>query len=188
LANKVKFGLRNAHYAVKTETGYSLPAAFPGQVSLSLSPKGDKAEFYADDVLYFTQEANQGYEGEMTIADVPDSFLKDCLGYTQDENGAIFENTDAVQTPFALMFEVQGDDQPRRFVFYQCTAARPSFEFGTKQASIEPNTDTLSFIASPRDSDGLVKAVLVRSEANNAAFIDFFADVYEFVAPAEPQA
>jgi len=183
-ANKVKFGLRNAHYAKKTDAGYADPMPFPGQVSLTLKPKGDRAEFYADDVAYFTREANQGYEGEMTIADVPASFLKDCLGFTEDGNGAVFENMDAVQTPFALLFEVQGDVQPRRFVFYECLAARPNVEANTVKGTIEPTTDTLSFIASPRLSDGMVKAVLVKTAENEAAYAGFYTDVYEFATTA----
>ena len=51
-ANKVKYGLKNVHYAVATETGgtltYATPVPIPGGVSLTLEPKGEKAEFYAD--------------------------------------------------------------------------------------------------------------------------------------------
>lgn len=180
--NKVKFGLRNAHYAKVTESGYALPSPFPGQVSLTLKPKGERAEFYADDVAYFTKDANQGYEGEMTIADIPPSFLKDCLGFTQDDNGALFEHMDAVQTPFALMFEVQGDLQPRRFVFYECLASRPNVDANTVKGTIEPTTDTLSFVATPRQADGMVKAVLVKTALNETVYSGFYASVYEFAA------
>lgn len=184
MTNKVKFGLRNAHYAKRTESGYATPTPFAGQVSLSLKPKGDRAEFYADDVAYFTKDANQGYEGEMTIADIPTSFLLDCLGYTQDDNGAIFEHMDAKQTRFALMFEVQGDQTPRRFVFYDCLAARPSVDAATTKGQIEPSTDTLSFVASPRTTDGMVKAVLTKTTENANIYSDFYTTVYEYAAPA----
>ena len=181
--NKVKFGLRNAHYAKVTESGYAVPVPFPGQVSLTLKPKGERAEFYADDIAYFTKDANQGYEGEMTIADIPASFLKDCLGFTQDDNGALFEHMDAIQTPFALMFEVQGDLQPRRFVFYECLASRPNVDANTVKGTIEPTTDTLSFVAVPRKLDGMVKAVLVKTPENETAYSGFYTSVYEFAAP-----
>jgi phi13 family phage major tail protein len=185
--NKVKFGLRNAHYAKKTEGGYADPLPFPGQVSLTLKPKGERAEFYADDVPYFTKDANQGYEGEMTIADIPPSFLKDCLGFTEDDNGAIFEHMDAMQIPFALMFEVQGDLQPRRFVFYECLAARPNVDANTVKGAIEPTTDTLSFVATPRQLDGMVKAVLVKTPENETVYSGFYTSVYEFAAPSQSQ-
>lgn len=181
--NKVKFGLRNAHYAKKITTGYATPVSFPGQVSLTLKPKGERAEFFADDVSYFTKDANQGYEGEMTIADIPVSFLKDCLGFTEDNNGALFEHMDASQTPFALMFEVQGDLQPRRFVFYECLASRPNVDASTVKGTIEPTTDTFSFVVAPRPDDGMVKAVLVKSALNETAYTGFYTSVYEFAAP-----
>ncbi|NMC35346.1 MAG: phage tail protein, partial [Veillonellaceae bacterium] len=146
-------------------------------------PKGERAEFYADDIAYFTKDANQGYEGEMTIADIPASFLKDCLGFTQDDNGALFEHMDAIQTPFALMFEVQGDLQPRRFVFYECLASRPNVDANTVKGTIEPTTDTLSFVAVPRKLDGMVKAVLVKTPENETAYSGFYTSVYEFAAP-----
>ncbi len=181
--NKVKFGLQNAHFAKVTESGYALPTPFPGQVSLTLKPKGERAEFYADDIAYFSKDANMGYEGEMTVADIPVSFLKDCLGFTQDNNGAIFEQADAKQMPFALLFEVQGDQQPRRFVFYECMASRPNVDANTVKGAIEPTTDTLSFVVTPRKVDGMVKAVLVKNETNATAFNSFYTSVYEFVAP-----
>ena len=181
--NRVKFGLRNAHYAKVTASGYATPVAFPGQVSLTLKPKGERAEFYADDVAYFTKDANQGYEGEMTVADIPPSFLKDCLGFVEDSNGALFEHADAEQTPFALLFEVQGDLQPRRFVFYECLASRPNVDANTVRGAIEPTTDTFAFVAVPRRVDGMVKAVLVKTSSNEQAYNNFYASVYEFTAP-----
>jgi len=91
---------------------------------------------------------------------------------------------DAVQTPFALLFEVQGDLQPRRFVFYECLASRPNVDANTVKGTIEPTTDTLSFVAVPRKLDGMVKAVLVKTPENETAYSGFYTSVYEFAAPA----
>ena len=34
-------------------------------------------EFYADNISYFSAEINNGYDGELEIANIPTSFLKD---------------------------------------------------------------------------------------------------------------
>ena len=60
MANKVKFGLKNVHYAVVTETvtdgvisiSYGTPKRIPGAVNLTLDAAGEPVEFYADDIVY----------------------------------------------------------------------------------------------------------------------------------------
>lgn len=91
--NKVKFGLKNCHYAKATldpdtnEVTFATPVAIPGAVNLSLDPEGDTEPFYADDMVYYTTVANNGYSGDLEIALIPESFRKDILKETEDTNG-----------------------------------------------------------------------------------------------------
>ena len=61
--NKVKFGLKNCHYAKLTETGgvitYGTPVAIKGAVNLSLDATGDETNFFADDVTAFTGDTDK---------------------------------------------------------------------------------------------------------------------------------
>ena len=182
---KVKFGLRNVVYAKATfdvETNaytYDTPKKIPGGVNLSLSPTGDSSDFYADDVIYFSDNTNQGYEGDLEIALVPESFLTEILGEEKDSNGALIENSEAITSPFALGFEVQGDTKQRRTWLYNCTAARPNQDAKTKESSKSPSTETLSIKSMPRLSDKAVKAVLEQTDENKDVFEKFFESVYE---------
>lgn len=187
MANKVKFGLRNVYYAkqsVNSETGaitYATPVHIDGAVNLALSPVGDTAELFAEDSLYFTQANNQGYSGDLEMALISDTFLTDIMGMETDDNDALIENADQVPSPFALGFEIQGDATGKKVWFYNCTCARPGQEASTKTNSIEPTTDKLSIVVSPRLTDKQVKVVLTLSDTNISAYNSFFTDVYEEV-------
>jgi phi13 family phage major tail protein len=159
--NKVQYGLKNAHYAVVTYTDdtptYGTPVAIPGSVSLSLKHSGDIEKFYADDGDFYDMNNNNGYSGDLEIANVPDQFLIDCLGYTLDATSkALIENADAQICRFALMFEFNGDKKAKRHVLYQCTASRPDIEGKTNSEKTTIQTAKLSISVSKRP-DGVVK-------------------------------
>lgn len=155
---------------------------FLGAVSLSADPEGDTSPFYADNIVYYTSVSNNGYSGDLEVAMLPDSFLTDILGQDTDSNGAIFEANDDVNSPFALMFQIDGDKKNRRVVYYNVTAQRPSAEANTTEDTKEPQTDTISLTMAPRTSDKTVKCVMELSDTNTAAYNNFFNTVYEYTA------
>lgn len=183
--NKVKFGLKNVHFAkmiVSEQDGsisYATPVRIPGAVNLSLEPQGDKADFNADDVIFFSDYANNGYSGDLEVAKIPDEFLTEILGQTVDENGAIIEASGDKSSKFALMFEVNGDVNAKRVVYYNCSASRPKAEASTVGETKEPKTDTITITASARSTDELVKASLEPSKQNKTIYDKFYEKVYE---------
>ena len=89
--NKVRFNLKNVHYAVLTETvstagvvsySWATPVHVPGAVSLDLSPEGDTSPFYADGIVFYQSIANQGYSGSLEMARIPDKMYQDVWGDT----------------------------------------------------------------------------------------------------------
>ena len=163
MANKIKYGIRNVYYAVATTgTGgaltYATPVAIPGAVNLSLSAEGDSTPFYADDVIYWQGTANNGYSGTLEIALIPNSFKTDVLLETVGTNGVYVEKSNVTPKEFALLFEFQGDDKATRHAMFRCTCSRPDVSGATKEASIEPQTETLNITAMPRINDYVVKA------------------------------
>ena len=186
--NKVKFGLSNVHIAKITETdgviSYGAPFAMPGAVSLTADAEGETTPFYADNIKYYIATSNQGYTGDLEVAMLAREFLTEILGQVEDANGALFESADDINARFALMGEIDGDAKKRRFVYYDCTATRPSAEMNTTEESKEPQTDTISITMSPRSTDRAVKAVIEPNEENQAVYDTFFTKVYEKDATA----
>ena len=144
-----------------TEQGaftYATPQAIPGAVSISLDAEGESSPFYADGIVYFRSNTNNGYSGDLEIALIPEWFRTDILKETLDSNGVLIERSDIAETEkFALLFEFDGDVNAIRHVLYNCSASRPSIESETREETIEPGTEKLSLTADPR-ADGLVKS------------------------------
>ena len=177
MANKVKFGFKNCYYApIKSDNTYDTPVKLDGAVSMSLSPSGDTTEFYADDSLYFSDVNNNGYEGTLELALVPDDFKIACLGATQDTNGVLVENANAVNTPFALLCEFTGDDKARRFAFYNCMASRPDLNSTTKGENLEVQSETLNLTIRP-NANGIVKAE-TGPDTDTSTFEGWYSSVY----------
>lgn len=145
---KVKFGLKNVHYAVwdSTTNEFKTPVKAPGAKKLSVEYDGDVTNFYADDVVYATFVDSSSIKGELELADSEEQMLIDLLGYI-DDSGVLLEDMGGTGAEFALLFEVNGDPYKRRCVYYSCKLSRPSTEANTKEESTEPDTDSYSFSA-----------------------------------------
>lgn len=162
---KVRFGLKNVHYALYDEKTkkYGEWKAIPGAVQLTADPQGDTSTFYADDVAYYISNTNSGETGTVEFAALTDEALKDLLGYETDEaSGLTFEPTDAKHATVALGYEIDGNEEQQRGARYNLTFSRPSQESNTKSDSAEPDTVSLDYTAIGRDFviDGKTRNVL----------------------------
>ena len=161
--NKVKYNIKNAHYAKQNETEdgtitFETPVPIKGAVSVSFDANGDINPFYADGIQYYVSAANNGYEGDAEFALIPDQFREDILKEQKDEKGVLHEVSETGDTQkFAFLFEFDGDQKAIRLVLYNCTATRPSIESDTKEENIEPGTETITISNSPLPN-GRVKA------------------------------
>jgi phi13 family phage major tail protein len=184
MVNKVKYGLKNVHYSKLTEgetDTYATPVRIPGAVNISLSPVGDTTPFVADDEDFFTVVGNNGYDGTLEIATVPESFAKDILGEAEDANGVAFESKDAAPQHFALLFEFDGDVNKTKHLFYKCLATRPNVE-GSATTNKEVKTSTLNLTCRP-NSAGHTKAS-TKSTTDSEAAEGWYDAVYTYVAPS----
>lgn len=160
--NKVVYGLKNVHYSVISEDVegaivYGVPVPLKGAVEISLEPRGETSDFYADDILYHTTVSNAGYETTLTVANITNEFRQDVLGEELEAtNNIMTENTNQRTNKIAFMFEFDGDQKAVRHCLYNCTVTRPSLTSATKTETAEPQNQELSLISAPRE-DGVVK-------------------------------
>ena len=173
MSNKIKYGLKNVYYAKATiaDNGtatYATPVAIPGAVNLSLSAQGENSVFYADNIAYWVGNGNAGYDGDLEIARVPDSFKEDILGMIKDNKDCLVEDYNAEVVHFALLFQFEGDVKATKHVLYNCTCGRPEISGSTKNESVEPQTETLPINATSIYNAGLQKDV-VKCEAGESA-------------------
>lgn len=152
IANKVHFGLKNVHYAVITYTdgvpSWGTPVAVPGAVSLTLSKEGSDTDFYADDVKYFHLAGNNGYSGSLEMASFPVEMRQALWGMNVTTTGKMLvEDAGAQPAEFALMFEIDGDQNPDRYCIYRCVASRPDVASTTKGESTDVQTQSCDLTA-----------------------------------------
>lgn len=180
--NKVIYGLENAHYAKLTFGAdgvptYGIPVALKGSVELALEPSTNSVEFAADnDSQYFAEDENNGYEGTLTIANMPYSFRTDILGEQLDEtDGTITELSDAKFSPFALLFQFDGDVTKTRHLLYYCNGSRAKVgsKTGKDISSVEMSFKAKQLVLGDRK---VVKTQTISAES--AKYADWFKSVY----------
>lgn len=188
MAGKITYGLKNLHYAQKTEDesgtpAFGTPKSWIGASEMTLSPLGEITPIPADDVTYYKARSNKGYEGSVSVRQIPEDFKINHLGEFKDANGALVEKANVVPYDFALLGEMQedGDDSAdatgKRFVLFNCYASRTNFAGKSKDDAIDPNMFEVPITANPTVSDGLVKVSMKRTD-NPTAYDGWFDSVY----------
>lgn len=146
------------------------------RASLALDPNGEPESFYADGIEYYIIANNMGYDGDLELALIPESFRTDVLKEEADTNEVLVENANSETGAFALLFEFDGDIRKICHVLYNCSASRPKIEGKTNKENREVQTETLTVKARPM-ADGYVKAKTGNKTAK-ATYDDWYKSVY----------
>ena len=131
----------------------------------------------ADNTKYFSTFANNGYEGDLVVAMLPDSFRTGVLGETLDAKGFYVENNNKPTVEFALLFQFETDANAIRHCLYRCTASRPAVSSSTIEATKEPQEETITIKAMPLISNGNVKARANYNSSSTSSYALWFSAV-----------
>ena len=188
--NKIKYGLSHLGYAIMTvntdgSSSFGAVKDIPGARNLSLSQVGELENWYADNVAYYVINNNQGYDGDLEIAVIPESFKTDCLKMLTDADGVLYEDQGAEPAHFALVYQFEGDQKATRHVLYNCVAGRPEISGATAEESIEPATETIPIKASsiyvPSIDKHLIKGS-TNAASNSVAYNGWFSAIHVYTA------
>ena len=185
MANKVLFGISNLHVGTYTETtttsGISVSLGTPyhqrGAVSMSPSENNEQSDFYADDIKYYSTFTGGTFDGDLEVAMFDDTFKKQFMGYVTLTNGGIAVKKNATKPKVYIAFEVQGDTEARRVIFYNCEFGAINRSYTTITDTKEPQTETVSFTATGDTTTGVTMATLKPGDSGYSTL---------FTTPAAP--
>ena len=183
MANKVEFGISQLHVGTYTDDGngnitLGSPYHQKGAVSFSPTEQSEKSDFYADNIVYWSGYSGGSFEGDLEVALFDDAFKTKFLGYKTLTNGGLANVKNATKPNVYIAFQVEGDAESRRVIFYNCTLGVITREFSTIEESKEPVTETLSMTCIGDNATGVSRAVLKPDDAGYDTL---------FTSPAAPE-
>lgn len=160
MANKVEFGISQLHVCTYTVAGdgtvtLGTPYHLPGAISFSPEEQSESNEMYADNVIYWSGYSGGSFEGDLEVARFTDEFKTQFLGYVTLANGGLANVKNATKPNVAIAFQVEGDEEARRVIMYNCSLGGISREFATIEESKEPATETISVTCAGDNATGI---------------------------------
>jgi len=163
MANKVEFGISQLHvgtYTVDDQGAVTLGTPYhqPGAVSFSPEEQSENNTFYADNIAYWSGYSGGTFEGDLEVAKFSDEFKTQFLGYRALTNGGLANVKNATKPNVYIAFQVEGDEESRRVILYNCSLGVIGREFATIEESKEPATETLGVTCTGDNATGVTMA------------------------------
>ena len=183
MANKVEFGISELHVGTYTvgsggTVTMGTPYAQKGAVSFAPEVQNEQNTFYADNIAYWSGYSGGTIEGDLEVAMFDDAFKTQFLGYITLTDGGLANVKNATKPNVYIAFQVEGDDESRRVIFYNCTLGDINRSYNTIEEAKEPTTETLPITCIGDNESGVTMAVLKPGDAGYNTL---------FTAPAAPE-
>lgn len=181
MANKVEFGISQLHVGTYTESNGTVTLGTPyhqkGAVSFSPEEQSEQNNFYADNIVYWSGYSGGTLEGDLEVAMFDDAFKTQFLGYKALTNGGLANVKNPTKPSVYIAFQVEGDDESRRVILYNCSLGGITREYNTIEESKEPTTETLPVTCVGDNASGVTMAVFKEDDAGYSTL---------FTAPTAP--
>lgn len=182
MANKVEFGISQLHVGTYEDDGngnitLGTPYHQKGAVSFSPEEQSEQNNFYADNIVYWSGYSGGTLEGDLEVAMFDDAFKTQFLGYKALTNGGLANVKNPTKPSVYIAFQVEGDDESRRVILYNCSLGGITRAYNTIEESKEPTTETLPITCVGDNTSGVTMAVFKESDAGYATL---------FTAPTAP--
>lgn len=163
MANKVEFGISELHVGTYTidEDGVATlgePYHQKGAVSFSPEEQSEQNIFYADNISFWSGYSGGTFEGDLEVAKFDDAFKTAFLGYAALTDGGLANVKNAIKPNVYIAFQVEGDTESRKVIFYNCALGVITREFNTIEENKEPVTETLSITCTGDAATGVTMA------------------------------
>lgn len=132
-----------------------LESKLAGGREYSASPNGEVTEVYADGIIVYNAEENNGYDITITLLAAIDRIEKDWLGNVITENGAVIESADEKdRNRFALvLIEDSTNKKGITTIYPNCyVSTRPKISGKTSEGKFEAQYPEYSLAARPDEN------------------------------------
>lgn len=165
MANKVEFGISQLHVCTYTDDGngtvtLGTPYHQKGAKSFSPEQNAENSVDYADNIDYWSEYTEGPISGDLGVEIFDDAYKTQFLGYKRLTNGGLASVKNAQKPKVCIMFQVEGDTESRRVIFYNCSQGPIGRSYETIGENKEPVTETIPITCNGDNESGARMAVL----------------------------
>lgn len=174
--NKVEFGISQLHigtYTVADDGTVTLGTPYhqKGAVGFAPEEQSESNNFYADNIIYWSGYSGGSFEGDLTVAKFDDAFKTQFLGYKELADGGLANIKGAIKPNVYLAFQVEGDSESRRVIFYNASLGAITREYNTIEETKEPVTEAIGVTVAGDNATGIS---MVSYTPDKAGYADLF--------------